>query len=76
MATNNQFNANTQVKEINGKRWVCEKISLGDQIHSDFVDNADGKVWRKIRPYISNDTKRSGDDYIAGTSQELDDKNP
>lgn len=76
MATSKQFNAKIQVKELNGKRWVCQIVDdfTQEPKSEDFIDNSDGKLWRKIRPYRANDTLRVGDDYIAGTSQELDDK--
>lgn len=73
MATKRHLNADKQIKEINGQRWICEKINPNDKKNGDFLDNADGLIWRKIKPLKSFMTKKK-DEYIPGTSQSLDGK--
>jgi len=73
MATYKKINSEIQVKEINGKRWICKKVELKENIKKteyDFID-IDGKLWKKIRLFTSNDLKN---EKIAGKSQYLDDK--
>ena len=74
MSTRNKVNAEKQVKEILGKRWICQNIPMTDTTTPadyDFLDNADDKLWKKIRPWKTSDFK---DTTIAGQSQYKDDK--
>jgi hypothetical protein len=73
MATRRKINSNTQVKIINGQRWVCQRVFLNEENPSpqfDFVDNADGLPWKKLRLWKFAETR---DTKLAG--QHLDDKN-
>jgi len=74
MATRKNINATIQVKEFNRQRWVCEKVKMTPSTKTseyDFIDNADGLLWKIIRPFKESDLKNPD---IAGTSQAYDDK--
>lgn len=73
MATKNNINPRIMVKEINGQRWICENIILTDSTQHgdyDFIDNADGLLWKKVRPWRASDLKNPD---ILGQSQPQDD---
>lgn len=58
MATRKNVNATTQVKEFNRRLWICTKVILTDTTTGDeydFVDEADGQLWKIIRPWKSQD---------------------
>jgi hypothetical protein len=74
MSTKNKVNASLQVKDVVGRRWICQNIPMTATTkldEYDFIDNADGKLWKKVRPWKSSDLK---DNTIAGQSRYYDDK--
>jgi hypothetical protein len=74
MATRKNINAATQVKEFNRQRWVCIRVPMTNTLSEseyDFIDNADGLLWKIIRPFKESDLHNPD---ISGTSQAYDDK--
>ena len=58
MATRKNVNATVQVKEFNGKRWICTRVVLSATTtfeDYDFIDNGDGFPWKIIRQWKAND---------------------
>lgn len=70
MGTYRKVNAVNQVKEVNGKRWICKRVTMTDSTKNmdyDFMDNADGKLWKMIRPWKPTDLLC---DCIAGQGKD------
>ncbi len=75
MSTDRKINYKYQVKELNGKRWVCVEVQpewISNYSMYDFVCPNDSRLWKKIRPWSHFDLE---DRNIAGQSQYFDDKN-
>jgi len=76
MATKRSTNSKYQVKEHNNRRWVCENVPLSfdaDASGYDFIDKADDKAWKIIRPWKKGELI---DDNLKGQTQFIDDKSP
>jgi len=74
MATRKNVNSHIQVKEINNKRWICQRVIMTETTKVadyDFLDNADGKLWKKIRPLKKHEYKNPD---LSGITQYYDDK--
>ena len=69
MATRNKINSHEQIKELNNKLWICQRIIMTETTtiaDYDFPDES-GRLWKKVRPASAQDLNNPD---LAGQSQD------